>query len=443
MKVWIITVGEPLPTDGSGDRLLRSGMLAQRLARHGHEVTWWASTFDHNGKRLRFDAPTTIEASPHLTLKLLHAKPYRTNVSARRVLHHLALAKEFGAELDRVERPDFIWCSLPLTELCDRATAYAKRHSIPIVLDVRDLWPDAIGGVLPPLWRAAASPWLGYMSAQANRALARASAVVGVSDAYLRWGLERGRRRQGAFDRVLPLGYAKARVSADEIEQAKAGLAAKGVDFDRRIFWFVGLCGRTYDLATVIDAIRLVPRELRAGIQFVFSGEGELREQWQRKAEGLDEVVFTGWVNGAEIACIGQHAYCGLQAYAAGAPQGLANKLFEYMSFGLPILSSLSGENQAILDEHSIGITYKAADARSCAGAIERVLRDSKWTADARRKALAVYSEHFDADTIYADAVAYIERLAEHVREGGRARTPASSAQRLSATAAAGDTLKS
>ena len=31
MLIWLITVGEPLPTDGSEERLLRAGMLAKFL----------------------------------------------------------------------------------------------------------------------------------------------------------------------------------------------------------------------------------------------------------------------------------------------------------------------------------------------------------------------------------------------------------------------------
>ena len=43
MRIWLITVGEPLPTDGA-ERLLRAGILADMLSAKGHDVVFWTST---------------------------------------------------------------------------------------------------------------------------------------------------------------------------------------------------------------------------------------------------------------------------------------------------------------------------------------------------------------------------------------------------------------
>ncbi len=53
MRVWLLTVGEPLPTDGGSDRVWRTGFLARALADRGHEVVWWSSAFDPFRHRLR------------------------------------------------------------------------------------------------------------------------------------------------------------------------------------------------------------------------------------------------------------------------------------------------------------------------------------------------------------------------------------------------------
>ncbi|GAI08595.1 unnamed protein product, partial [marine sediment metagenome] len=47
MRIWLITIGEPLPSDNNNDRLYRTGILAKLLIQRGHEVVWWTSTFDH------------------------------------------------------------------------------------------------------------------------------------------------------------------------------------------------------------------------------------------------------------------------------------------------------------------------------------------------------------------------------------------------------------
>ena len=49
MKIWIVTIGEPLPIE-KNKRLHRSGILMTYLQRAGHEVVWWTSTFEHVSK---------------------------------------------------------------------------------------------------------------------------------------------------------------------------------------------------------------------------------------------------------------------------------------------------------------------------------------------------------------------------------------------------------
>jgi glycosyltransferase involved in cell wall biosynthesis len=211
-------------------------------------------------------------------------------------------------------------------------------------------------------------------------------------------------------------------------------LARKGVDATRRIFWFVGLFGRTYDLATVIEAIKSIPGAARSDAQFVFCGDGELGPEWRRLAAGVSEIVFTGWIDSAEIACLGGSAYCGLQAYAPNAPQGLANKLYEYLSFGLPILSSLAGENEALLENSGAGITYRAGDRESCAEAIRHALEHPEWAAETRLRAASVFEQNFEAEAVYARAVRLIERIATGA---GERRAPQLHAPRSPAAEAA------
>ena len=61
MKVWVITVGEPLPIDGRHERLYRSGILSQLMAAEGHDVTWWTSSFNHTKRAQRSTADSTVD----------------------------------------------------------------------------------------------------------------------------------------------------------------------------------------------------------------------------------------------------------------------------------------------------------------------------------------------------------------------------------------------
>ena len=39
MRVWLVTIGEPLPIDGTNERLCRTGILANMLVKRGHKVS--------------------------------------------------------------------------------------------------------------------------------------------------------------------------------------------------------------------------------------------------------------------------------------------------------------------------------------------------------------------------------------------------------------------
>lgn len=102
-------------------------------------------------------------------------------------------------------------------------------------------------------------------------------------------------------DAVIPLSYERASPSPDELQTAQKRLWNNGVDPDRIIFWFIGTFGRTYDLETVIRVARALQERNDRRAQFVLSGDGGSLAECRNLAAGLENVVFTGWVNSTEI----------------------------------------------------------------------------------------------------------------------------------------------
>jgi glycosyltransferase involved in cell wall biosynthesis len=174
----------------------------------------------------------------------------------------------------------------------------------------------------------------------------------------------------------------------------------------------VGTFGRTYDLDTVVEAARKLGRELRGPAQIVLSGAGDSLDRLRVQARDLPGVVFTGWLDATEVACMAQMADVGLMAYAAGAPQGLPNKLFEYLSAGIPILSSLRGETAELLAVHGCGHTYPASDADGLADALRAMLGSRRQREDMGRCGARLFDQRYSADAVYRDMAAFLERFA-------------------------------
>ena len=410
MRVWLIEVGEPLRRFEPKVRLWRMRALALELVRRGHPVTWCASTFDHIHKRHHADGPAQFE-DEGISYRLLHAPAYSRNVSVARLWNHRCLSRLFRKETARATSPDLIVAALPTIELALAATDYGRARNIPVVIDIRDLWPDVFATAVPPPLRPLAQAALVPYRSMARRALAGADALIAVSDGYLEWGLRQAGRAQRDADRVFPLGYPDRAASAADPRAALDALHRLGVDPGRRICWFAGTFGRSCDLVTVIDAAREFQRRGIDEPQFVLCGAGEQDSALRERACDLRNVVFTGWLDRAQLEAAGACAWIGLQSYREGVTQGLANKLFEYLSFGLPVISSLAGENAAFVTQHGVGVNYRAGDASSLFESIRELLADTAKAASMRARARALFEQKFSATAIYSQMASHLERL--------------------------------
>jgi glycosyltransferase involved in cell wall biosynthesis len=411
MHVWLSTVGEPLPTLSGDSRLWRTGLLADQLVRLGHSVTWWTSRVDHIHKRFFDLEGAALEVRAGLTLRFLDGRLYTRNISVARLVNHWQIGRDFRAKVGDAPRPDVILCSFPTIELSIEAVQFGRSLGVPVVLDVRDLWPDIFlqpaPGPIRPLVRLLLSP---YFRAT-RQAFEGASAVIAVSEGYLQWGLGRAGRARTSRDEVFPLAYSLAPRTAQARIAGREGLRRFGIGEGSIACLFAGTLGRTYDLGPVLEAARTLAQDGDSPFRFLICGDGERATEWQERAKGLPNVSFTGWLSQQDMHAALAGADIGLAAYAKAAPQGVPNKVIEYLAAGLPVISSLTGETERLLGHHDCGSTYAAGDAAALTRALRALAPPAERErvgANARRK----YEEAFRADAVYGRLARYLEALA-------------------------------
>ena len=413
MRIWLITIGEPLPMDGDNIRLHRSGMLANILTSKGHEVVWWTSTFDHARKKQRFGMDTSIDISNYFNIRLLNSVGYKKNMSINRIINHYAIANKFS-KLSRLEvQPDIILCSFPTIELSLVATRYGKEKNVPVVIDVRDLWPDVIVDLFPKKIRWFIKTILYVSFRNARKVFRECLSIVGISDGYLQWGLSYAGRKRNINDAVFPLCYKKPIVTDSQLENAEFTLRHIGVDPSKIICWFIGMFGKTYNLSTVIDAARQLDMQGINNIQFVLSGDGDNYSKWFKQAQGLSNVVFTGWVDLSQIAYLMKITDIGLAAYAESALQGIPNKIFEYMCAGVPILSSLKGETGALLTNNRCGLIYNTVDTEDFLEKLFILINDKDLRKKMSSNSANLFRNCYSIDKVYTCMVNFLEGIAQ------------------------------
>lgn len=345
MRVWLVNTGESLPID-TKHRPGRTGMLAARLLAEGHSVEWWGMTFAHVHKKHWFDDETTLDLQPGFRLRLVHGPGYRRNISLARLRHHCVLGERFRRAIESEPPPDRIVCSLPSIELAEASVEYGRRHGVPVILDLRDLWPDIFLDALPGALRPLARPFLLPLRRRLRNACRGASALWGITPAFVDWGLEHAGRARSNQDRHFWHSYRPTVTSKPRS--------------DEFLVAYAGVMSDTFDMETVIEAARRLEKT-HPRIRFALFGNGDRLESYRKRATGLSNVSLPGWRDQTALGVLLQEASVGLAPYRNRRDfvMSIPNKPVEYLSAGLPILSGLSGVLGDLIATRQIGLSYE------------------------------------------------------------------------------------
>jgi len=408
MRIWLVHHGEPFP-DPVSEKNFRSHRLAKELAKRGHEVVYWKSTFDHHRKTLLSDKATNKFIDGY-RIRLVHAGRYTSNHSFGRLIHHIRFAIRLYREFKTAQLPDVIVCSVPIHYCAFFAIRFGKQKGIPVVLDIRDYWPDTLIFALPRIFHGFAKSILFFDRWIMRYAISRATGVVSMMKSLLGWGLsEFGDRDACALDRVFFIG------SDPQNEKTVSSTPALAVPSDflksRIIVNYVGtFTHMTHPTLLIEAARRLTVAGLSERFCFLLVGEGDYYQRCVQAADGLNNVFFLGWRDAREIAFINSVSTIGvIPSYEEFS---FPNKTFSYLSAGLPILTSDRGELRSFLEQYNAGSWF---DIRSVDSLVERLIWLSEMDAESRsslaRGAKSLFTSEFNAEKIYSEYAEYLESI--------------------------------
>lgn len=407
MVVWVQNPFDSLP--GEGSRKMRFWLMCEAFARAGHRVTFWTSDFSHATK-----APRRFVGDPSdgaaFDVRLIPTRPYARNVGWARVLSHRAYARAWRrlATAPGVEAPDLIITSVPTLSAADAALALGRHFGARVVLDVMDAWPETFERLAPRALRPLAHLLLAPLRRKARRLYRAADLVTGVCARY--------RELTGRADYHLAYhgievekwksGKVEKKWNGGEVERLKGEGLGRGWDFSTpppfhhstfspfhlstssslRLV-YAGNLGRTYDLATVVAAVRAHPE-----LELDVAGFGSF-------ACDCPRVRMHGLLSEADLQTLLAAADVGVIPMAADSWVGVPYKFCDYARAGLAIVSSLGGESTELLERYRCGVAYRAGDVDSFADAVRRAASLER---GASRR---MCEEVFDATRIYDDYV--------------------------------------
>ncbi len=383
--------------DGTGGT--RSYEFARRLVEAGHGVTMVTAG---DGAEREVDGIRVVEARGG----------YGDYVRAtgvgygRRLLAFGRFAVAATVAALRGPRPDVVFATSPPLTMALPAIVAARRWRVPLVFEVRDLWPEA-----PIQMGALRSPWAQRLARWLERAVYRsATEIVALSP--------------GMRDGIVATGVSPERVTlipnASDLDlfspdldpgdlREQLGLTAS--DF---VCAYFGTMGEANDLTQVVGAAALLAE--RKDVAFVLQGDGKRRAALEADVQrrGLANVVFVpagdkhaaARLAAASDACM--TIFKDVPILATNSP----NKLFDTFAAGRPAIVNTDGWQRVLVEEHEAGVYARPSDAADLAEKVLALRDDPERARRYGANARALAEREFDRDLLAERLRGVLERAA-------------------------------
>jgi glycosyltransferase involved in cell wall biosynthesis len=326
------------------------------------------------------------------------AVPYSNYMDYRRRIRAFAQFAWSASSKAASLKGDLVFAtSTPLT-IALPAVYAARRNQIPMVFEVRDLWPQvpiALGALRSRVTIKAAR----LLERFAYRSAAR---VVALSPEI----------KAG----IVAAGYPEDRISivpnACDIQLFDVG-AGPGIALrqqhpwlrDRPLIIYTGTLGRVNGVVYLAQVAAAAGR-LDPQVCFLVIGDGKEKDHVRRAAEQLGvldrnffmmpevpKLEIARWLSAADIAT---SLFIDLRELWGNS----ANKVFDALAAGKPVAINYDGWQADLFRESGAGLVLDARDLKSAASSLVAAVRNKEWLARAAAAARRLAAERFDRDRL-------------------------------------------
>lgn len=384
----------------------RSYEMARRMVAAGHKVHMVTSYREPRAGHK--DWFVTQEAGIEVHW---YPVPYSNHMSYRQrigaFLSFALAARKKAIELDA----DVIFAtSTPLT-IALPAVPAARKKKNPMVFEVRDLWPE-----MPIAMGALKNPILRFAAQRLERwAYKNAAAVVALSP-----GMKEG---------VIRTGYPAEKVavipnSSDNAEFKYDSAAA--VKFrserpwlgDNPLLVYAGTFGKVNGVSYMVElAKELLARD--SDIRVLLVGEGVELPKVMETAQQLNvfevNLFFEKPMPKNKISALLSTATMA-SALFVDLPEmrpNSANKFFDSLASGTPILLNYGGWMHQLVNKHGCGLAMWQKSIPEVAAELESKVHDAVWLEHAGTAARSLAEEHFDRDVLARQLMSVLEAAVE------------------------------
>lgn len=366
--------------------------IAQLLS-FEYNVTLVTSRFCHILKQQRKNTPI-IDG---VNVVLIDEPGYNTNVSFARLYSHKIFCNNFINFFSSYSKKiDLVYSAYPLIKTNNIIGKLKTQRGYKFIIDVQDVWPEAITGPIPMLSSLLGRILISPISNYANKTYAYADALVAVSKTYL----------ERADVNNLPIDHKKVIfIGANELHYINHN---KKNNSDKLVATYIGTMAGSYDLETVVKAAPLCHEQVK--IQFIGTGpnENQLRNLNNQLGNHVEFLGAKNYKSAMVALCDSDLA---INPIVATAQQSITNKLSDYFCCGLPILSCQ--ENQEVKDLLALGggKNYKSGNHKDLADHLIAIAQNKSVLCQMSEVNKSIAEERFLRKIAYKSILELINRL--------------------------------
>jgi len=352
----------------------RNYYVARELVKMGHTVYIVSASYMHLFKKLpTIDGEYTFEDIDGINYIWVDVPHYTTSTDKKRVWKWFVFVKKlYSLPVDKMKNPDYIIASPMAPFLIKPALYFSKKYNAKLAYEIKDIWPLSLmelGGYSknhPLIWLMQKFANFGYKNADIT-----ISVLPNAYEYMKNFGLKKEKFK------YIPNG-----ISLDEMDNCVLLNNNTQLKLPKNKF-IIGYAG-TIGIANALESFVLAGEYLKKyqDICFVIVGDGKYKKHLQElaKNKGLDNITFIEPIPKDEVqsmlkifdVCfIGWHDK---KVYEYGIS---ANKLFDYMYSGKPVLHAFGGKGD-LISMANCGLTVPAQNSQEISKGILKLYNLTK-----------------------------------------------------------------
>ena len=349
--IWIINDYAGSPYHGME---FRHYYLAREWIKKGYSVYIITASYSHLLRSLpKVEGNFTLEKIDGINYLWVKVPKYTNSRDKKRVLKWFYFSiKLFFLPMNKLNSPNVVIASPMATFFAIPAYKIAKKYNAKFIFEVKDIWPLSIielGNISPK------HPLIKIMAKSERFAIEKADYIVSVLpnyEDYLKDRYKLDKKSMWISNGIDTSSY--------EISKFHGTNKISKVPNNKFIVGYMGTIG----LANALEYLLIAARRLQRykNIHFVIVGSGSEKENLISRFGKLQNVTFLNPVPRSQVqsvlACF-DVCYIGWKKKKIYKYGISANKIFDYMYAGKPILHSYSGKGD-LIKLANCGITVEA-----------------------------------------------------------------------------------